>query len=464
MIRTAQARRASRLCAVLTLALGLCAPAQAPPSPDSFPQTPPMGWNSWDSFGTTVTEADVRSNAQWMHDHLQRFGWQYITVDMEWFTTNPTASGNGKHQQHTLDQYGRFTPALNRFPSAINGQGFAPLAAYVHSLGLKFGIHILQGIPKEAMRDNTPIQGSSFHAGDAGDPDRTCAWNPDYVDARPNAAGQAYYDSIARLYAGWGVDLLKVDCIAAPRFKAEELVMLRKALDKTGRTIALSTSPGEPSIEHAEELQKSAQQWRISNDIWDLWHNEAAYPQGLGDQFARVAYWNHTRLPGHWPDADMLPLGELRPAPGWGKPRTSRLTADEQQTMLTLWAIARSPLMIGGNLPLSSPALTTLLTNPEVIEVDQHSSENTAAVQRPDAAVWTARAAATNSSTAGDHYVAVFNLKDEARTLDFTLDDLGLAPGTYHVRDLWRHSTRPDLSTLHVALPAHGSTLLRLSH
>ena len=120
-------------------------------------ETPPMGWNSWDGYGTTVNEAQVKANAKWVADHLKEFGWQYVVVDMEWFVTNPIAEGNSRTSQYSLDQYGRFVPAVNRFPSSANGAGFKPLADYVHSLGLRFGIHILRGIPKQAVVNKIPI-------------------------------------------------------------------------------------------------------------------------------------------------------------------------------------------------------------------------------------------------------------------------------------------------------------------
>jgi len=303
-----------------------------------------------------------------------------------------------------------------------------------------------------------PIEGSSLRAQDAADTSAGCAWNPDNYDLRRDAAGQAYYDSLARLYASWGVDLIKVDCVGAPRFKADEIAMLRRALDKTGRSIALSLSPGEPPIEEVAVMQANAQQWRISNDIWDMWHSDVAYPQGLGDQFARAAYWSRTRQPGHWPDADMLPLGHLGPAPGWGKPRDTRLTHTEQRTMMTLWSIFRSPLMMGGDLPSTDAWTLGLLTNPEVIEVDQHSSNNRAVLQTPDFAAWTATAADGRSI-----YLALFNLQDAARQRHLTFSDLSLAEGSYSVRDLWAREDRGEWKDVQVQLEPHGAMLLRLT-
>src|SRR5258707_3618699 len=284
--------------------------------------TPPMGWNSWDSYGTTVDEAAVKANADWMAKHLKPFGWKYIVVDMEWFVTNPVAEGNSKQFKCSLDDHGRYTPDVNRFPSTANNAGFKPLADYIHSLGLKFGIHILRGIPKQAVAQNLPIAGSPDHAADAANTLDLCPWNYDnYGTDTAKPAAQAYYDSIAQLYASWTVDLIKVDCISSRPYKGDDIRMLSAVLRKTGRPIALSLSPGAAPLEKVDEMRKYSQMWRISDDIWDLWHSTVAYPQGLGDQFANVAKWAPLSRAGAWPDADMLPLGHLGPAPGWGQAR-----------------------------------------------------------------------------------------------------------------------------------------------
>jgi alpha-galactosidase len=421
--------------------------------------TPPMGWNSWDSYGTTINESDFKANAKWFAEHLKSFGWQYVVVDMEWFVTNPTPEGNSKNSQFSLDNYGRYTPALNRFPSAANDAGFKPIADYLHSLGLKFGIHILRGIPKSTVEKNLPIEGSTLHAADAVDASDTCPWNPDNYGldaAKPGA--QAYYDSIARLYAGWGVDFIKVDCISSRPYKGDEIRMLSSALRKTGRPIVLSLSPGAAPIEKTEEMRKYAELWRISDDVWDLWHSTVDYPQGLGDQFPRVAKWAPWVEPGYWPDADMLALGYLGPAPGWGKARQTRLTHDEQRTLLTLWSIFRSPLMVGANLPSNDAWTTSLLTNPEVIAVDQHSTGNRPVIATETAVVWLARA-----GSGEDSYLAVFNLQDAEQKLHYEWKDFAWAPAKYRLRDLWEHKELGSADSFSVTLPPHGCALYKAS-
>src|SRR6185312_3514668 len=323
-------KRHFALFAVLAVVFSCCfraVQAQGQARPQPLAATPPMGWNSWDSFGTTVKEQDVKANADWLARNLKRYGWEYVVVDMEWFVTNPRASGNSTSSQFSMDGYGRYIPAENRFPTSTNGAGFKPLADYIHSLGLKFGIHILRGIPKQAVKQNLPIAGFSYHAAEAADISDTCPWNPDNYGLDPaKPASQAYYDSIAKLYASWDVDLIKVDCIASHPYKGDDIRMLSGALKKTGRPIVLSLSPGAAPMDKVDEMRKYSQMWRISDDVWDLWHSTVPYPQGLGDQFPRMAQWAGLSERGHWPDADMLPLGYLGPAPGWGEARQTRFT------------------------------------------------------------------------------------------------------------------------------------------
>jgi alpha-galactosidase len=421
-------------------------------------EMPPLGWNSWDGYGTTVNEEQVKANALWFAQHLKPYGWEYIVVDMEWFVTNPMPEGNSKLSQYSMDAYGRYTPAPGRFPSSRADKGFRPLGDYLHSLGLKFGIHILRGIPKKAVEANLPIAGSSYHAKDAVETNETCPWNPDNfgIDATKPGA-QAYYDSIATLYAQWGVDLIKVDCISSRPYRGEEIRLLSTALAHTGRPIVLSLSPGPAPMEKISEMQRYAQMWRISNDIWDLWHSPVEYPQGLGDQFSNVAKWANTAQPGRWPDADMLPLGYLGPAPGWGKPRVTKLTHDEQRTLVSLWCIFRSPLMIGGELPRADEWTLSLLSNPEVLAVDQHSTGNRVALFNDQLMIWVAQA-----QDARSFYIAAFNQAPSQQEAHFTWKKLGLPNVEYVVRDVWERKDLRQAHSFDAVLPAHGSLLYQL--
>jgi alpha-galactosidase len=234
--------------------------------------------------------------------------------------------------------------------------------------------------------------------------------------------------------------------------------MIRQALDKAGRPIVLSLSPGPAPVDKLDEMRKYAQMWRISDDIWDIWHNDGPYPKGLGDQFEYVAAWAGKGEPGHWPDADMLPFGRLGPAPGWGASRDTRLSRDEQRMLMTLWVIFPSPLMVGGELTSADAGTLSLLTNPEVIAVDQHSSGNHPVIQTKSIAVWLAQAGSGDGQ-----YLAVFNLTESKTVAQYDWKDLGLAGTAYKLRDLWEHKDLGSMNALTATLPAHGCMLYRLS-
>jgi hypothetical protein len=420
-----------------------------------------MGWNSWDAYGLTIGEADYRANTKVLAS-IKQYGWTYSVIDMGWYMTNPAGTTRAARGLQ-IDGNGLLIPTLSRFPSAGGGEGFKPLADWVHSLGLKFGFHIMRGIPRNAVERNTPIAGRSFHASEAADTSDACGWDDSNWGIRDNDAGQAYYDSMIRLYARWGVDFLKVDCIADHPFKASEIRQISRAIAKTGRPIVLSLSPGPTHLDHGDEIGRYAQMWRISNDIWDAWHfpynpQTDGYPSGVDTAFDNLAKWNRYSRPGNWPDADMLPLGELRPSPGMGDPRHSRLTEVEERTQFSLWAIGRSPLILGTNLTMLDPFTRSLLTNKQVIAANQESWETHPIPSLPKGLspvrVWMASAGRRDRPT---RYVALFNLDDSAVAFDWK----SLNIRAYSAVDLWS-GQRVSTRSLQVKLPAHGSAMYQL--
>lgn len=433
-----------------------CLPAAAANA--ALAPTPPMGWNSWDSYGRTITEAQFKANANWMAQHLKRFGWQYVVIDEGWYVLNPES--DPKDYQLLLNDSGEFLPVLDRFPSAGNNAGFKPLADHVHSLGLKFGIHMIRGIPREAVARNLPIAGSAYHAQDAADTSDACPWNAYNWGVKSSDAGQAYYDSVMKLYAGWNVDFIKVDCIADHPYKPEEIRMIASAIQKSGRPMVLSLSPGPTALDKADEVSKYSEMWRICDDFWDHWGKweKHDWSQSLYQQFATTAKWAPHVAAGSWPDADMLPLGHLGPHPGDGEVRETRFTKDEQRTLMTLWSIFRSPLIMGGDLVSADEWTTSLLTNPEVIAVDQHSHENRAVITTENTALWLAQ------PESGDgYYLAVFNIGDSEQTILYEWKALGLVEKQYNVRDLWDRKNLGKAQALTIKLQPHASALYRVS-
>jgi alpha-galactosidase len=449
-------RALSSLCAAV-LCLLFCAGLPAIAGDAALAPAPPMGWNSWDSYGRTINETQFKNNARWMAEHLRRLGWQYVVIDEGWYISNPEVTA--QDYKFLLSKDGRFVPAPNRFPSAANDAGFRPLADFIHSLGLKLGIHILRGIPREAVARNLPIADSRYYAQDAADPSDRCPWNAYNYGVKSSEAGQAYYDSVIKLYASWHVDFIKVDCIADHPYKPDEIRMLAAAIKKTDWPIVLSLSPGPTALSNAAEVSKYAEMWRICDDFWDHWGSweKHEWSQSLYQQFATTAKWASLAAPGNWPDADMLPLGHLGPHPGDGELRETRFTRDEQRTMMTLWSIVRSPLIMGGDLPSSDKWTKSLLSNPEVIAVDQQSSGNHAVVSTDKVAIWLAQ-----PDRKPGYYLAVFNLSDNEQTVDYEWIDLGLTEASYRMRDLWGRKNTGPKSSLTVRLRPHASKLYRI--
>ncbi|HWD20449.1 MAG TPA: alpha-galactosidase [Verrucomicrobiae bacterium] len=422
---------------------------------------PPMGWNSYDAYGDSVTEAETLTNAAWMNTHLRAFGWDTIVVDFRWYD----ALADGLRVQNPegvmIDSFGRCVPATNRFPSAVKGAGFKPLADKLHAMGLKFGIHIMRGIPRRAVEQNLPIANSPFHAADAvlplGDTNRTCVWNRDMfgVDAK-SAAGRAWYESIARQYAGWNVDYIKCDDIANLQrgiiYDAPEIEALSTALQQTGRPIALSISPGETPVNCGPHLRKFVNLWRISGDFWDRW-------SCVDHNFDLFGAWLPDAGPGHWPDGDMIPLGHICLRNCDVHPdRWTRLTRAEQVTLMTLLAIAPSPLMLGMNLPDNDAWTTSLLTNTEVLAVNQDPLGRAARrMTGPPVAAETWMKTLSDGSCA----IGLFNRSNQTAHVHFPWRNLGFTSAP-EVRDLWLRQTLARAEEYAQDLPPHGSVLLRV--
>lgn len=367
----------------------------------SWTPTPVMGWNSWDCYGASVTEKEVKANADYMAEHLKAYGWEYVVVDIRWYVDNEWVHGyNQENPNYQMDKFGRYTPSEVRFPSAAGGKGFKPLADYIHERGLKFGIHIMRGIAKEAVKKNTPVHSAKVKAKDIYSEEGACGWLRDNytVDVSKDGA-QAYYNSLFNLYASWGVDFVKVDDLSYP-YRQGEIEMIRKAIDQCGRNIVLSTSPGETPIENAEHVKTHANMWRVIGDLWDNWGQ-------VNELFDICSRWASHVGYGHWADTDMLPLGHIGIRAEVGTDRMSGLTAEEQRTLMALCAMFHSPLMYGGDLPSMDDATLGLLTNRELLYINQHSVNNRELLHGDDWVAWTA-----DDPKTGDKFLAVFNRRE----------------------------------------------------
>ena len=429
-------------------------------------QRAPMGWNSYDYYDTTVNEQQVRANAGYMAAHLKDAGWEYIVADIQWYEKG---AGSMREQYQyipfgevQMDDYGRLQPDVERFPSSADGRGFAPLADEIHRLGLKFGIHIMRGIPRIAAHRHLPIWGTNVTADQIADPSSVCGWNPDMYGVRKDVFGaQEYYDSVIQMYADWGVDYIKCDDICNTNLyrenqysAAHEVEMLQRAIQKTGREMVLSLSPGPALIEKAWHYEKYANMWRITDDFWDEW-------ELLRNMFDRCELWQNHVTKGSYPDCDMLPVGML--GKGFGKEYKTRFTKDEQITMLTLWCVFGSPLMIGAELTLLDEWTQWLLTRTDILKLTS-SDYRGAQVEKDQAhAIWICQ----NEQT-GERYVAFFNFQETAAEIGCELAETGLyaqMPETHNstALELWTgEQISIENGWLKDQVPPHGARLYDL--
>jgi len=418
---------------------------------------PPLGWNSWDCYAATVTEAQLLENAEYIQKNLKSYGWEYIVCDIQWY--EPLAgTGEGDYRPFAelcMDEYSRLIPSENRFPSSAGGKGFGPIAEKIHGMGLKFGLHYMRGIPRQAVYRRGAIKGSGVTADKIANPFSICRWNSDMYGIDPSKPqAQDYYNSIFEQFALWNVDYVKVDDICntnmyphAPYSAQKEIELISSAIEACGRPMVLSLSPGPAQIEKAWHLSKYANLWRITDDFWDNWDL-------LKDMFRRCELWQAHVKPGCWPDCDMLPLGHI--GIGFKKPRYSNFTRDEQRTMMTLWCIFRSPLMIGAALPDNDEWTLSLLTNAEVIAVQKNGANPTQIILNDKEAVW------KNDAADEGVNLALFNLSDERRTISCPFAALGFQKAA--LRDLWNKQDMGIIKNdITAEIDPHGAVLYRLT-
>ena len=418
--------------------------------------TPPRGFNSWDCYGAAINEEQLMAIARYQAEHLKEYGYEYVVCDIQWY--EPTADSYAYHNFTELcfDEYSRVIPAVNRFPSSANGVGFRKIADDIHAMGLKFGIHILRGIPRQCVHLNTPTITEGVTARDIAQQYSVCPWNTDMYGVEPDKKGaQEYYDSLFELYASWGVDFVKVDDIANTEFKPsdpysakKEIEMIKKAIDNCGRDMVLSLSPGPAPLWEAEHLKKYANMWRMSGDFWDR-------SDALDRMFELCCSWYPHISEGCYPDCDMLPLGVLQlteKLPEY-RARKTRFTEEEQYMVMNLWCIFRSPLMFGGEMTLMDDFTYSLITNRELLDINAFSSENRPLYWDKKTAVWTCK------DKNGKNAFAFFNLTDEEKEISVDNVSAGVSSfGTLH--DIWTKEKLTADKELKVKINGRGTIML----
>jgi alpha-galactosidase len=400
--------------------------------------TPPMGWSSWSSLRGNVSEAVIKAQAKSMHDNLQSVGYTYINIDSGW-------------TDH-LDEYGRVTWNATKFPNGIR-----PVADYVHSLGLKFGLYLLPGIPKAAVDANLPIYGTPYHAQDIADTTAVGnthgdAWRIDY--SKPGAA--EYVQSQVDMLASWGVDYVKMDFVGpgggtVPADNRVDLEYWHKAILHNGRPIHLELS-NSLSFADVSTWQAYSNGWRIEGDIECYSHcpDLTNWDQRVARRWTDVPKWVPYAGPGHWNDLDSVEVGNGS---------HNGLSPDERQSVLTLWSISASPLLLGTDLTKLDDYDLTLLKNTEVIGVDQAGHPAHPVSQATPQQVWFSD---PGDSGDGSYTVALFNLDTTAATVTANWSDLGFS-GHALVHDMWSHENLGKYDDGFTAtVPPHGSRLLRV--
>jgi alpha-galactosidase len=408
---------------------------------------PPLGWNSYDSFGCFINERRALENLRVFVERLKPHGYEYFVIDAGWYRQYNLAGREfpGKDDIYTVrhDAFGRPVPAPNCFPN-----GFTPLADACHAAGVKFGIHMMRGIPRAAVEVNTQVQGTAFHARDLANSADTCDWCADNfgVDMRKPGA-QAYYDSIVELLAGWGVDFIKYDDIVPSPPEVDAVVA---AIGKSPRDIVLSLSPGNGHNADGWPSYFKANMIRTSGDIWD----EREDFRWVFERWQTFMPLLDKLPPGCWLDMDMIPFGELQvwnPSSGEqvghilmngkGSRRMSGLNSPQKRTFMTMRALAASPLMMGGNLPGTDEESFALLTDSEMLACNQNGVTGKLMTYTD----WTSTWLTPHRTKSGAGWFAIFN-RDGENPREVVADSaiLGIAPES-RLSDIWNRRDLGDL-------------------
>ena len=402
-------------------------------------KTPFMGWSTYSFDGGYPTEANIEAQANVEARKLKAYGYNYVLLDDHYYLNPGT----------TVDQYGRWVTNPAQFPN-----GIAAVAKYVHQRGLKFGIYVTSGIPVAAVNQNTPIEGTPYHAQDIANTSKyQNNWGGFgnvmyYIDySKPGA--QAFLNSWADLFASWGVDFLKIDAVGD--WNQQDVQAWSDALRQSGRPIVFDLSNW-LDINNISFWRQYSNAWRIDGDV--QCYSSCPTTTQLVDwntvatRFTDVPKWAPLAQPGGWNDLDSLNVADSNALDG--------LTNDEKQSYVTLWAIEAAPLYAGDDLTHMTSYGLSLLTNREVIAVDQQGRAAVPVSQASEQQVWYTK------NKDGSYTVALFNLGASAATVTANWSSLGIS-GAATVRDLWSHKSLGSFSnSFSITLNTHASRLLRV--
>jgi alpha-galactosidase len=463
---------------ILAVALFVCAKAEAQYKPKQLAQKPPMGWNSFDSYGVYLHETAAFENLEAFAKKLKPHGYEYFVIDAGWF-------GEFKLQEDTMfpaekhaammkfNEYGLLQPSTTYFPN-----GFKKLIDRCHELGLKFGLHLMRGIPRAAVEKNVPIKGTKYFAKDIADTKSICVWNKqNYGVDMTKPGAQEFYNSLINQMAEWGVDFLKYDDIVP---FPKEVEAVAAAIAQCGRPIMLSLSPGgDVDPNHLLAFQK-AHMLRVTPDIWDD-------QKGINECFDEWRKWNGKSRPGFWIDMDMIPFGQLQmmsPKPkgvkgteskkeledkmktgeianfellaGKGFNRWSEFNKDQMYTFITLRALSGSPLMMGGDLPTLDDFSLKLISNKEMLACNQNAIMGSLIYDKESIEIWS-----TPNKNGKGGWIGIFNRNKDSKSIALNPIDLGKEYSkTTKLFDVWNNK---KVSKLNFEVNGNGVVFLKYS-
>ncbi len=467
-------RRISFIFLGLTLLLSACT---SKTEENVLAKTPPLGWNSFDSYGVYLHEEAAMANIEAFAEKLKPYGYEYFVIDAGWFGEFKLRPGTiypaEKHaRKMNFNENGLLQPSKTYFPN-----GLQPIIDRCHELELKFGLHLMRGIPREAVKQNLLIKGTQYRAADIADTTSICSWNhQNYGVDMSKPGAQEFYNSLISQLADWGVDFIKYDDLVP---FPEEIKAVAKAIEQCGRPIVYSLSPGGSVDPDHIDAFKKAHMLRVTPDIWDE-------QKGIDQCFAAWRKWKGKEEPGFWIDMDMIPFGQLQlmnPKPkdldgdesineikkslksgelgnfellaGKGFNRWCHFTHDQMYTFITMRALAGSPLMMGGDLPSLDDFSLDLITHPEVLACNQNGIMGSLVFENGTIEVW--KTPKNNGTKEG--WIGLFNRNSEPVQTMFSEEILGLDPAAYNIISIWNDTKVPNNQAL--TIPANGVVFLK---
>lgn len=404
---------------------------------------PFLGWNSYDCYGTHINETLLKKNLDAFIERLKPHGYEYFVIDAGWYRHYDLKPGlkwrsDGDQVHLSYDEYGRYVTSEVLFPN-----GFKEIIKHANKHGIKFGLHLMRGIPREAVEKNLPVKDSNYFARDIADTNDICNWSTlNYGVNMDKPGSQEYYNSVIELVAGWGVDFIKYDDIV---HKPREIEAVLKAIEKSGRDIVLSISPGGNVNPEFVETYKKADMIRITRDIWDL-------DKDIQITFERWEKMEPFAGQGFWLDMDMIPFGHIRinypknihyANSSRGYERQDYFTYAQKKTFITQRAMAASPLFMGGSLISSPNFVFELITNADMLECNQNGKTGKIETRISDYGtnvdVWKT----PHRTRADEGWIGIFNRNDYVEIIELDKEQLGLKKDTsYKLYEIW---TKKDI-------------------